>query len=309
MVELSDKEIAESFGKIALMFEDLKKSSSHKSSIESYVNNEYADELKSFRELKQFNRSQPDIVDNWLECFNNFRMKHKALFAAFMNTDNYRKMRLGNKVICRYSDDELDEMGQELYIRIVTIIASKVKSDIIEESVNGRMVTVKNIFRQVYYTIVEIPDPSATQKLKTAFYDLHNKVKNATYKGDGFEYLNMISSKPDDFEEIVYKFICSGYDMLAHVGLYTQAFARGYQHLFLNIYAKHFRIYKKDLTYKLPPPHDVFVEIMTDNDYPKLIKEREDAEKKKLNNIAKSKANKKKQKELNQAKEKEVDDK
>ena len=52
-------------------------------------------------------------------------------------------MRLGNKVICRYSDDELDEMGQELYIRIVTIIASKVKSDIIEESVNGRMVTVK----------------------------------------------------------------------------------------------------------------------------------------------------------------------
>lgn len=86
----------------------------------SYVNNEYADELKSFRELKQFNRSQPDIVDNWLECFNNFRMKHKALFAAFMNTDNYRKMRLGNKVICRYSDDELDEMGQELYIRIVT---------------------------------------------------------------------------------------------------------------------------------------------------------------------------------------------
>lgn len=61
MVELSEKEIAESFGKIALMFEDLKKSSSHESSIESYVNNEYADELKSFRELKQFNRSQPDI--------------------------------------------------------------------------------------------------------------------------------------------------------------------------------------------------------------------------------------------------------
>lgn len=264
--------VADSKREIGQLHEKLEHNGETKyQSLETYINSKYTTTIKSFEKLKYLDIDDPELVNSWIICFNQVKRLHPQVFDAFMNAKSEDEIGIEKLQYTPYTGKQLNDMMRIFYMRISELIERKVDPNVSREIDNGETKFAPNLFKKVYEMIISKPDVSAAERIGHALFKLQSKLRELE-RDSTYLLCQHLQTQEHQHDDLIYKFLIGGVSpWYLHLQIYLLSYKLGTSNLFLEVYARHYELYKADPNYKLPDIMTLLNEIRSNRDYSKVV--------------------------------------